>query len=257
MCAIPVLAQAQYLSTEDNPTAGSMVPPAPPINLDSPTRPRLSPELALDAYERRMRIQADRLTAYTDITLMRAELTDSSQTAEYELRRRYSAPRTLEYTPVRFQGDTFVKSNVFIRLLQSEVDHVSHEQGAETAINQDNYKFSLKSVEDVDGHTCYVYHVKPRKKRIGLFKGRVFIDMRTGILRRVEGGLVKSPSWWVKKIDFVQEFDDIDGFSLPVHLYSVTKARVIGRAVVNVYHRDYRVANQTSIPAVAVGETTN
>jgi hypothetical protein len=239
-------------------SAGGIIPPAPAINFDAPVMlPRLSPELALDAYERRMRMQTDRLTAYTNVTLMRAELTDSSQTAEYELRRRYSAPRTLEYTPVRFQGDTFVKSNVLIRLLQSEVDHVSRQQGAETAINQSNYKFNLKSVENVNGNTCYVYQVKPRKKRIGLFKGRVFIDIRTGILRRAEGGLVKSPSWWVKKIDFVQDFDDIDGFNLPVHLYSVTKARVIGRAVVNVYHRDYRVANEVSVPTIGVGETTN
>src|SRR2546422_7819697 len=46
------------------------------------------------------------------------------RSGEYELRRHYAAPRTLEFKPLHFTGDGFVKNNVITRLLQSEVDHI-------------------------------------------------------------------------------------------------------------------------------------
>jgi hypothetical protein len=70
----------------------------------------------------------------------------------------------------------------------------------------------------------------------------VYIDMNTGALRRAEGSIVKSPSWWIKKVEFVQDYDEIGGFFLPVRLQSMAKARVIGRAVVTILHRDYEPA---------------
>jgi hypothetical protein len=214
----------------------------------------LTPEAALATYQRRMQDQAARLASYSDITLMEAQIPDSTQKGEYELRRSYTAPNRLEYTPVRFTGDGFVKNNVLLRYLQSEVEHVTKQQGDQTAISDQNYKFSLKSTEEMNGHRCYVFQVKPVKKRVGLFKGRVFIDADTGAIRRAEGSFVKSPSWWIKKIEFVQDFDEIGGFNLPVKLASISKVRVIGRTVVNVFHNNYQtVAATRSQQVVSLG----
>lgn len=201
---------------------------------------RLGPEEALATYHRRMYEQATSLSAYSDTTVMKAELPETAQQAEYELQRQYAAPATLRFTPVNFKGDRFVKSNVLVRLLQSEVDHVSKRQGTQTAINDQNYKFSLKGTEDLNGVNCYVFQVKPRKKRVGLFKGRVYIDSYTGTMRRAEGTMVKSPSWWIKKIEFVQDFDEFGGFVFPTRMHSVNRVRLLGRTIVDVLHRNYR-----------------
>lgn len=214
----------------------------------------LTPEAALATYQRRMQEQATRLASYSDITLMEAQIPDSTQKGEYELRRSYTAPNRLEYTPVRFTGDGFVKNNVLLRYLQSEVEHVTKQQGDQTAISDQNYKFSLKSTEEMNGHRCYVFQVKPVKKRVGLFKGRVFIDADSGAIRRAEGSFVKSPSWWIKKIEFVQDFDEVGGFNLPVKLASISKVRVIGRTVVNVFHNNYQtVATTRTQQVVSLG----
>lgn len=220
--------------------------------------PRMSPELALETYERRSFEQSARLAAYSDDTVMKAELPDTKQRGEYELKRQYAAPNNLQFTAVRFDGDGFVKTNVLARLLQSEVDHVAKQQGPDTAINEKNYKFSHKAVESIDGRMAYVYHVKPRKKRVGLFKGKVYIDAYTGSLLRAEGEMVKSPSLFIKKIDFVQDYTEVDGFTLPLHLHSVAKVRIIGRTIVDVFHRAYQprtaaVANAITKPATQPG----
>ena len=215
--------------------------------------PVATPESALQVFQRRSQQQRLAAVEYSDTTIIHADLPDTSQSGEYELRRRYVAPKTLEFKPVRYSGDSFVKTNIMIRLLQSEVDHVTKEDGAQTAITSDNYKFKHKFTMSGEGHTTYVYDVKPRKKRPGLFKGRIWVDASTGALRRAEGTLVKSPSFFIKRLDFVQDYEELDGMVLPTHLHSVSKVRIIGRAVVDIFHRDYTASNLTSATEVASG----
>ncbi len=208
--------------------------------------PRMSPELALETYEQHAARQGEMLASYTASTTIAADLPDTAQHGEYELTREYVAPRTLKFTAIRFQGDKFVKSNVILRMLQSEVSHVEKQEGPQTAINSANYKFSYKGVQDLDGHAVHVYAVKPRQKRPGLFKGKIYVDVATGSLRRAEGTLVKNPSFFIKSIDFVQDYADFHHFTFPVHVHSVARTRIVGRAVVDVTIRDYAPAVQAA-----------
>src|SRR5581483_3085478 len=207
----------------------------PPVTL-----PRMAPELALQVYHGRSVLQAQQLAAYSAVTVIRAELPDTAQQGEFQLQRRFEAPHTLQFTALHYSGDGFVKTNIITRLLQSEVDHVKQDDGGLTAINSQNYKFSYKGGSEVNGRTVHVYQVKPRKKRPGLFKGRIFLDSHTGSLVRAEGSVVKSPSFFVKKIEFVQDYEDIGNFTFPVHIHSNAQAQVIGRTVVDIFHRDYQ-----------------
>jgi hypothetical protein len=208
--------------------------------------PLMSPELALATYQYRTAQQSAQLAAYSAVTVIRAELPETSQRGEFELQRKFEAPHTLQFTPVHFTGDGFVKSNVITRLLQSEVDHVQKDDPALTAISMANYKFSYKGAAHVQDRLVHVYQVKPHKKRPGLFKGRIYLDAHTGALVRAEGSVVKSPSFFVKHIEFLQDFADVQSFTLPIHMHSEAKARIVGRTIVDIVHRDYQ-----PIPATA------
>jgi len=208
--------------------------------------PIMSPELALATYLHRTEQQASGLMSYSAVTVIHAELPDTSQSGEFELERKFEAPHTLLFTPVHFTGDGFVKSNVITRLLQSEVDHVQKDDPAETAISPANYKFSYKGASRVQDRLVHVYQVKPHKKHAGLFKGRVYLDAQTGTLVRVEGNVVKSPSFFVKHIEFVQDYADVQSFTLPVHIHSEAKARIVGRTIVDIVHRNYQPVPATS-----------
>jgi hypothetical protein len=228
------------------PASDVAVPLAEPAVL-----PRMAPELALQVYRGRSVIQAQQLASYSATTLIRTQLPDTAQSGEYEVQQHYSAPRTLAFKAVRFTGDAFVKTNVITRLLQSEVDHVQKDDPALNAISPANYKFSYKGTNELQGHTVHVYQLKPRQKRAGLFKGRIYVDVYTASLVRAEGRPVKSPSIFVKKIEFVQDYEDIGPYTFPVHMHSEATARIVGRAVVDVYQRDYQpVANAVANTAV-------
>ncbi len=252
LLAAPVAAQSFY-AFGPNPDADADIARHAPDLTAAFSLPRMSPELALDTYEHRYMRQVEDLAAYTARTLVQAELPDTRQHGEFELQRSYLAPTTLQFKAVRFSGDGFVKSNVIARMLQSEVQHVERREGPQTAITSANYKFSYKGTESIDGQFVHVYAVKPRQKRVGLFRGKIYLDVTSGSLRRAEGTLVKSPSFFIKKIDFVQDYADVDGFTFPVHVHSVAKTRIIGRAVVDIYNRDYAPAGQTVHIAMATG----
>jgi hypothetical protein len=210
--------------------------------------PLMSPELALSTYQQRAVHQAAELAGYSAITVIRAELPQTSQQGEFELQRKFEAPHTLQFKPVQFKGDGFVKSNVITRLLQSEVDHVQKDDPAVTAISPANYKFSYKGATMVSERMVHVFQVKPHKKRVGLFKGRIYLDAHTGTLVRAEGSLVKSPSFFVKHIEFLQDFADVQSFTLPIRMHSEAKARLVGRTIVDIVHRDYQPVPVSTTP---------
>ena len=217
----------------------------------STAEPRMSPELALKSFQERAARQLSDPISYSATTVVEAELPDTSQRGEFHLRRRFIAPKTLLFTPVRFVGDNFVKSNVIARLLQAEVDHANKGESARTAITDGNYKFSYKGVSEVDSRAVHIFHVKPRSKRTGLFKGRIYLDASTGSLRRAEGTLVKTQSFFIKRIEFVQDYADIDGYTLPVHARSLAKTRLLGRAVVDIATDGYDLSPSTTASAQA------
>jgi hypothetical protein len=238
----------------DGPTSVLVtIPSEEPISVplaEPAALPRMAPELALQVCRGRSQVQAEQLASYSATTLIRAQLPDTSQFGEYEVQQHYLAPRTLAFKALRFTGDAFVKANVITRLLQSEVDHVQKDDPALNAISPGNYRFSYKGTSQLEGRQVHVYQLKPRQKRAGLFKGRIYVDAYTGSLVRVEGRPVKSPSLFIKKIDFVQDYADIGPFTFPVHIHSEATARIVGRAIVDVYQRDYQpvtnaVANAT------------
>ena len=222
--------------------------PIPAPRLDTPDElPVMSPDLTLSTYQHRIAQQAAELSSYSAVTVVRAELPDTSQQGEFELQRKYEAPHTLQFTPVHYTGDGFVKSNVITRLLQSEVDHVQKDDPSQTAISPANYKFTYKGAARLQDRLVHVYQVKPHKKRPGLFKGRVYLDAHTGALVRAEGSVVKSPSFFVKHIEFCQDYTEVQSFILPAHIHSEARTRIVGRAIVDITHRDY-----LAVPAAPV-----
>lgn len=204
----------------------------------------MSPELALSTYYRRAARQAGGLASYGVSTIVNANLPDSMQQGRFELQTQYIAPATLRFTPLRFTGDRFVKSHIINRYLQAEVQHVERQDRAATAINLANYTFNHKRTETIGGRVLHVYTVKPRRKSPGLFKGEIALDAITGSLRRAKGTMVKSPSFFIRKIEFEQDYEDVNDLTVPVHLRSTAKARLVGRVVIDVTMRDYSLLAQ-------------
>lgn len=227
--------RAGFTSESDVPGASN----AGSLPVSHNVRVMVAPEVALQMFQSRGPWQQTALKAYTDQTLVMAELLDSSRRGAFELQSSYVAPHSLTFKPIGYTGDPFVKNNVIARILQSEVDYVSKEDASRTALTATNYKFSYKGDEELNGRNVHVYQVKPHHKRAGLFKGHIYIDSSSGTLVRSEGAMVKSPSFFLRRIEFVQDYTDVAGYTLPVQLHTTARASFVGRVAVDIFHRQY------------------
>ena len=234
------LARAQGRANLPHEAGLGLLPP--PVPLGQIALPRVAPALALQLFLGQK--QSTNNVDYSSRTVVHAELFDLEQKGDYELVRIYSAePRSLKFAPIRFVGDGFVKSNVILRFLQSEVDRIERGDPKELAISERNYKFSYKGVQTLNGSPVHIFHVKPRHKRQGLFMGLIYLDSGSGHLRRAEGTPIKSPSLFIKQAEFVQDFDDFEQYTLPTHLCSTAKTRVIGRALLDIVYSSYQFSS--------------
>jgi hypothetical protein len=220
------------------------------INRSAPGIPSaLPPGDALRLYETRARQQLSALAEYSDETTIKAQVPASSETGQASFTETFSAPQTLAYTSVRFVGSGFVKHDVILRLLQADVEHVRRKMELETAILDSNYRFAYRGTESVGGRSFYRFAVIPRRKSPDLFKGEILLDPWTGHIMRAAGRLSKSPSLWIKHVEFSQDYADIGDFTMPTQISSVAEARIVGRVLVTIRHSAYELRSTDQLLA--------
>ena len=129
---------------------------------------------------------------------------------------------------------------------------LDHESAAEksdvppTAIVRQNYEFQLMGEERFQGARCYVLSLDPKRKDPALVQGRAWVDSDSFLIRKVEGKMSKSPSWWVKDVQLTVLFGEINGIWTQVSSLATADVRVIGR-----YTVDSRATNLQTAESLA------
>jgi hypothetical protein len=169
--------------------------------------------------------------------------------------RRISKLGRITYEHLAYDGDGTVKNQVIARYLSAEVE--AHDQQAPgLTVTPANYKFSYKSKTVLDGRSVYLFAVSPKKKRVGLFKGDLWIDAATYLPVLESGYWVKTPSIFLKRVAFVRRFEIRDGISVPLQVASTVDTRVWGPAELEIDFSHFSVdqlpadeAEPLSVPA--------
>ena len=138
----------------------------------------------------------------------------------------------ITYRAIRFDGDNTIKKDVIARYLTAET--AAREGGKTMGITPENYRFKYKASLERDGNKVHILSVSPRKKRVGLFKGEIWVDAATYLPVRESGTFVRNPSVFLKKVEFVREYEIKDGLSLLKHVESRIETRLVGRAEMNI-----------------------
>ncbi len=137
----------------------------------------------------------------------------------------------ISFRMLGFSGDTTIKKEVITRYLDAE--RQARDNGS-IAISPANYKFHYKGVTERDGRQAVRFEITPKKKIVGLFKGELWLDAETGMPLRETGRFVKNPSVFLKKIQFVRDYEIRDGVAYPKHIESQVDTRLVGRAELNI-----------------------
>ncbi len=118
-------------------------------------------------------------------------------------------------------------ASIIRQLLETEA-RAAQDPKAPGAIISANYDFEYLGNGILDGHPVYELLLKPKHQERALIDGMVYVDQNTYLVRRIEGDLSKSPSWWVKKVHTVVDFSDQDGMWMQTSTRAVAEIRIIG-----------------------------
>ena len=130
------------------------------------------------------------------------------------------------YRGLRFTGDKLVKTAVIARFLSNDTDPAV--RTADVAVSRQNYWFTYNKISDYNGLTAYVFLLKPRRKRAGLFRGELWLTTDTAAPLRLWGDLVKSPSIFIRSFRFVQDYQTAAECSQPLRLVLTIRTRIAG-----------------------------
>lgn len=137
----------------------------------------------------------------------------------------------ITYHMLGFNGDGAIKKEVIARYLAADAQA---QEGPNLSITPDNYKFKYKGLQDDNGTQVYVFQLSPRKKQVGLFKGDLWLDPKTAMPVRESGRFVKTPSIFLKKMEFVRTYELQNGVSIPQRVESLVDTRLFGRVQMNI-----------------------
>ena len=138
-----------------------------------------------------------------------------------------SQTRQITYHDLRFTGDNLVKRAVISRFL---VKNAEPPQVGGVGVTRQNYFFHYEKTSDYNGQAAFVFRLKPKHKRVGLFNGELWIDASTAAPFRVWGDFVKSPSVFIRSLRVVQDYQLLTQCSAPIRLIVTAKTRIAGEA---------------------------
>jgi hypothetical protein len=164
----------------------------------------------------------------------------------------------ITYHALGFSGDGIVKTEVIANYLKAEVEAAQGQSNL--SITPQNYKFKYKGTWDWNGRQIYVLHLSPREKKVGLFKGELWLDAETYMPVREQGSFVKSPSFMLKKMQFVRDYELQNGVSIPQRTQSRVETRFFGQVELNInyltFSKDAAQAGAGADDAEAVADTS-
>lgn len=175
----------------------------------------------------------------TMAVMFAGSLPKMGKSATVSARRLISRDGGVNYEITDRHGDSTVWKEIILRYINGEMENASKNH-SQVAVTPDNYKFKYKGVRERDGRTAHAFEVTPRKKRQGVFKGEVWIDAETALTVYETGRFVKSPSVFLKKVQFSREYAILDGVAVPKTLQTSIETRFWGVAQLDIQFSDFR-----------------
>lgn len=177
-----------------------------------------------------------------------ASLPSLNRNGKFHALRHISKLGQITYRAITFQGDNTIKNDVIARYLQAEKE--AAEKGVNLGRTPENYKFKYQGVYGGGDWKLHLFELIPKEKKAGLFHGWLWIEARTGLPVREQGEFVKNPSIFLKRVEFVRDYEIRDGVAVPVKVDSQILTRVAGKAEVSIrYSNVAKAADEPPPPA--------
>lgn len=250
-----------------------------PLSADPDLKEQLGEEL-FAKYQNALRGQQDAVKDVNMEVLMEGSIPKLKKQGKMSALKNVSSVGRVTWKLLGFWGDDTVKKEVMARYMQAEQEAANkvaankeaadkeaaakqdvanrHEddkkkdddddekkKNGDISITADNYNYKYKGLNQRNNRPVHIFELKPKHKRVGLFKGELWLDPETFLPVREAGRLVKNPSVFVKKMEFIRDYEIRDGVAYLKRMESQTDTRLVGRANLNIEYANIQKHEKT------------
>jgi hypothetical protein len=155
----------------------------------------------------------------------------------------------MRYRVVGEGGSGSIRKRALYAALDGEVKARRQGDTGRAALDRANYEF----VPDAGDAAELRVRIRPRRKDAMLIDGTMVLDGGTGDLLRVEGRLVKAPSFWTRQVDVVRTYARVASVRVPTELRSKAQVLVMGASTLDMSYR-YLSVNGVPAPGAAAAD---
>ena len=188
------------------------------------------------AAQQRNRLQAHAFTVKRDYQLLDKS---QDQKARVVANITFMPPDQKQYTIESSHGGMGEK--ILRDVLEKETESPRNPDRKE--LSEENYQFQLLGTEMLDGRTCYILSLHPRRDDKDLIRGQIWVDTETFNVRRLAGSPAKNPSWWIRDLYILMSFAEVDGMWLRTFTQAIANVRFKGKYEMVARDIDYAPAS--------------
>jgi hypothetical protein len=180
--------------------------------------------------------------AYRAYRTLEAGLTESdTKRGSLEAWTEFTPGRGMTFDVVQESGSDYVRNKILRDLLEKEQALIARGLPLRAPLEAKNYVFEDGGASR-DGFQRVI--LKAARKSDGIVNGSLFLHPEGGYISRIEGRLVKSPSFWVRDVDVVWQYARIGGHVVPVEMTSTARVRMFGRSNFRMTYRYVSIDGQ-------------
>jgi len=196
-----------------------------------------------DAIQQFLTTSEARLTKYEAVRTLTAEARGGSMHARLTAMTSLDPERGFEYSVIDEEGSGVIRKHVLHAALEAEQRIVARREGERGALTVDNYDFDAAAgaVPDEAGDLVRIA-MHPRRRDTMLVDGAIYLSAADGDLVRVEGLLVKRPSFWTRRVEVGRHYARVAGVRVPIRLQSKANVLVAGTSTFTMTY-EYRSIN--------------
>ncbi len=165
--------------------------------------------------------------AYRAFRRLEAGIPGSNKQGWMEVWTEFKPGTGFSYEVVREEGYEYVRNRVLRGVLKAEAELLAHGKPLRAALAARNYRFDDGGITESGLTRVLLY---PNRKGEGIVRGSTLIEPDTGAVVRIEGRLIKSPSFWVRDVDVTWKFMRAGETIVPTELSSSARVRFYGRS---------------------------
>jgi hypothetical protein len=164
---------------------------------------------------------------YRAFRRLEAGLAGSTKHGWIEVWTEFNVANGFSYKVVREDGYEYVRNRVLRGVLKGEAELLENGKPLRAPLVPRNYRFEDGGITE-SGLARLLLHANRTSE--GVVNGSALIAPDAGAVVRIEGRLVKSPSFWVRDVDVTWKFKRVGDTVVPTELSSSARVLLFGRS---------------------------